>query len=147
MDLDYAEVVAAHEMTHALLDHLPIPKWLNEGIAITIENMFTSYGHSENEVYNEHHSFWNEKEIQEFWSGDSFSRSDEAQKLSYHLAHLAVKSLSTDYNTFIKFVNSAHYSDGGERAAQEYYGGTLGNLIAQLFGESNWSPEPEKWKK
>ncbi len=147
IDLSYAEIVAAHEMTHALLVHLPIPKWLNEGIAVTIENMFSSYGGSEDEaeIYKEHCSFWDEKEIQEFWSGDSFSRTDEAQKLSYHLAQLAVKSLSSDYEAFTKFVNNAHFSDAGEQAAKNCFGGTLGNLISQFFGENNWSPEPEKW--
>lgn len=149
VDLSYAEVVSAHEMTHALLAHIPIPTWLNEGIAVTIEKMIASYEPSEieAEMYKEHFNFWNEDEIQEFWSGDSFGRTDEAQKLSYHLAFLAVKSLSVDYDTFIKFVNRAHHSDGGEQAAQEFYSGTLGNLISQFFGERNWSPEPKKWKE
>lgn len=31
-ELEYAESTAVHELTHACLDHLPIPLWLNEGL-------------------------------------------------------------------------------------------------------------------
>ncbi len=40
-DVTYAESITAHEMTHSLLSHLPIPLWLNEGMAVTIEDMIT----------------------------------------------------------------------------------------------------------
>ena len=39
--LDEVEQIAAHEMTHALLDHLPIPLWLNEGMAVSLESVIT----------------------------------------------------------------------------------------------------------
>jgi len=32
-DIEYAEPIAVHELTHACLAHLPIPTWLNEGMA------------------------------------------------------------------------------------------------------------------
>ena len=38
-ELSYAESIAAHEMTHALLAHLPIPAWLNEGMAVSIDTI------------------------------------------------------------------------------------------------------------
>ncbi len=148
-ELSYAESIAAHEMTHALLSHLPIPAWLNEGMAVSIENMITGYVplRMDNETYSRHQSFWGENEIQEFWSGEVFHRADEGQELSYHLAQFAVNSLSQDYDVFIEFANKAHFKDGGEAAACEVYEGSLGNLISQFFGEGEWSPHPGLWEE
>lgn len=36
-DLDRIEPVIAHELTHSLLAHLPLPAWVNEGIAVNTE--------------------------------------------------------------------------------------------------------------
>ena len=142
-DVTTAESVAVHEMTHALLAHLPIPLWLNEGIAVNMESELTGFPllKMEKREYVKHQRFWGEEEIQEFWFGDSFSRPDEGDTLSYHLAQFAVHSLSRDYDTFVDFVNKAHHSDCGESAAHEVYEGSLGNLIAQYFGEGDWSPK------
>lgn len=147
-ELSYAESIAAHEMTHALLSHLPIPTWLNEGIAVSIENMITGSAplRMDNELYSRHKSFWAEEEIQQFWAGDAFHRPDEGQELSYHLAQFAVNSLSQDYESFCAFTNKAHYEDGGESAAGEVYEGSLGNLIDQFFGDGQWKPEPHRWQ-
>jgi len=146
-ELSYAESIAAHEMTHALVSHLPIPAWLNEGMAVGVENLITGSAplRMDNETYARHRSFWGEGEIQEFWSGESFHRPDEGQELSYHLAQFAINSLSQDYDAFTRFANKAHFSDGGEAAAKEVYQGSLGNLIAQYFGEGDWAPRPEAW--
>ncbi len=146
-ELAIAESIAAHEMTHALVSHLPIPVWLNEGIAVSIEDLITGSSplRMGKDKYTQHQLFWGEEEIQEFWSGDSFSRPDEAQELSYHLAQFVVNSLSQDYDAFIQFANKANDIDGGESAAIEVYGGSLGNLITQFFGVGDWSPRPEKW--
>jgi hypothetical protein len=101
----------------------------------------------DNEQYSRHQSFWGSDEIQEFWSGDAFHRPDEGQELSYHLAQFAVNSLSQDYESFIEFVNLAKYEDGGESAALEIYGSSLGYIIEQYFGGGNWIPNPDAWKK
>jgi len=148
-DVTYAESIIAHEMTHSLLSHLPIPLWLNEGMAVTIEDMITGTAplRMDNELFARHKAFWDEKEIQEFWSGDAFHRPDEGQELSYHLARFAVKSLSHDYERFVRFANKANYDDGGESAANEIFGGGLGGLIAQFFGDGDWAPKPQEWNK
>ena len=146
-DLSYAESIAAHEMTHALLSHLAIPAWLNEGMAVNVENLITGSSplQMDNEMYARHCAFWSENEIQEFWSGDSFHRADEGQELSYQLAQFAVNTLSQDYDAFIQFANLAEHSDGGESAARNVYQRSLGSLIDQFFGEGNWLPRPETW--
>ena len=146
-DIFYAETIAAHEMTHALTFHLPMPLWLNEGIAVTIENYITNSTPltMDNELYSRHKLFWGEQEIQEYWSGESFFRPDQGQELSYHLAQFCVDTLSKDYESFREFANKAHYSDGGEAALKEIFDSSLQDLISQYFGEGNWKPNPECW--
>lgn len=136
-------------MTHALLSHLPIPRWLDEGLAVSMEDIITSSSplRMNNRLFSQHELFWGENEIQEFWSGDSFYRTDEGQRLSYQLAQFAVDALSKEYETFIQFANKAHFSDGGESAANEVYEGSLANLISNFFGDGEWLPNPEKWPK
>lgn len=46
-----------------------------------------------------------------------------------------------------QFTNNANLNDGGEAAAIEIYGGSLGNLISQYFGDGEWTPNPDKWGK
>lgn len=147
-ELSYTEQIVAHELTHALLVHLPIPAWLNEGMAVGVEHLVTGLNPlvMDEEMYGKHQAFWNEEEIQSFWSGGAFNRADEAQELSYHLARFMVNSLSQDYETFIVFANKANWEDSGEAAAQETYGASLGNLITQYFGEADWAPNPTLWK-
>lgn len=142
-----AEPVIVHEMTHALVSHLSIPLWLNEGMAVNVENNFTGYSglRIDNEMIQAHQGFWGEEEIQEFWNGDSFSRTDEGQRLSYELAQLITNTLAQDYDVFVNFVNKAHFSDGGKQAASEIYEGDLGGLLVNLLGEADWSPKPELW--
>lgn len=146
-DLMNAEPIAAHELTHALLAHLPIPLWLNEGLAVNIEDHLTGFNsfRMDKEMVERHLVFWGEDEVQEFWSGDSFDRIDEGQELSYHLAQFAVQFLSQDYGNFQKFVNSAHHSDAGESAAHEFFEGSLSGLLTNLLGDYDWSPKPELW--
>ncbi|MEM7390866.1 MAG: hypothetical protein AAF492_00850 [Verrucomicrobiota bacterium] len=144
-DLLYAGSITAHEMTHALVSHLPIPAWLNEGMAVNIENMITRSAPlgMDRELFEKHQNFWGEDEIQEFWTGASFHRPDEGQELSYHLAQLMVNSISHDYGSFIAFANLSDFRDGGESAAHEIYGKSLGRLIANILGEGSWAPKLE----
>jgi len=132
----YAESIAAHEMTHAVLGHLTIPTWLNEGMAMSVENAVTGSSplHMDNDAYNHHQSFWRNDVIQEFLSGKSFDRTDEGNELSYQLAQFLVYTLSKNYNEFKEFVNQAEFSDGGESAAMKVYGCSLTALIEQFLG-------------
>lgn len=142
-EIQSAERVAAHELCHALLDHLPIPLWLNEGITVNIENMIigTRSRIMDHVMIKEHEEFWDKDKIQEFWSGDSFSRPDEGNHLSYHLSQFLVQSLSKDYKLFKEFANKADYADGGESAAHSVYNNSLGYLIEGLLGNGDWAPK------
>jgi len=147
LEMSTAEATSAHELTHACLRHLPIPLWLNEGLAVTIENEICGYQplQMDTERFSRHAGFWNADTIQEFWSGFSFNRTDEGSNLSYELARLCVRSLSHDFDVFANFANTATFEDGGESAAIEAFGGSLGGLVHQFFGDGAWSPDPDDW--
>ena len=147
-ELALVEAVVAHEYTHAFLAHLAVPLWLNEGIAVTMEDAVTGASplRIDAEAFARHRKFWGGDEVQEFWSGASFFRPDEGNELSYQLARLAVRALSPDYERFREFVLRAEYRDAGESAAQEVFGTSLGKLIEQFFGPGDWVPAPDRWR-
>lgn len=147
MEMLEAEATSAHELTHACLRHLPIPLWLNEGFAVTMEDEIcgTAPLRMDRERFSEHAAFWNAETIQEFWSGESFNRTDQGSELSYELARYCLRSLAHEYDVFSTFANCATFEDAGESAAIENYGGSLGGVIHQFFGEGDWSPNPESW--
>ena len=146
-EIDYTFQVVAHELTHALLNHLPIPTWLNEGLAMNMESMLTGGGSFiYKEKFNMHQRFWGFDEIQEFWQGTAFGRPDEGQELSYHLAQVLVANISENKNGFTKFANLANWQDGGEAAMSQVFDLSLGDLIDNFLGEGNWWPQPEKWQ-
>ena len=141
-DLSETEATIAHELTHCYLRDLPIPLWLDEGLAVTIENDICSNRplRMDAERMAEHNGFWNKDTIQEFWSGESFARVDEGNGLSYELARYCIRALAHELTPFIEFTRHANFADGGEAAAVEVFGGSLGGLIEQFFGPGDWSP-------
>lgn len=148
-ELGEVERIAAHELTHACLMHLPLPLWLNEGIAGNMEDLLT---HSapfvcSHEFIERHQCFWRKNRIQQFWSGASFFQPDEGHELSYHLARLVTKILSHDYPTFRQFVLTVNAEDGGESAVQQHFGGSLGDVIVQILGNGEWTPKSTSWEK
>lgn len=136
------EATIAHELTHCYVAALPLPLWLNEGLAVTFENEICCNRplRMDSDRLAEHHAFWNEDTIQEFWSGRSFGRTDEGNELSYELARYCVRALAHDREPFIEFAKNATFEDGGEAAAVAVYGGSLGGLIEQFFGAGDWAP-------
>lgn len=148
-EINLAEPIAAHELTHACLSHLPIPLWLNEGIATAIEDsLFNTHPlRFDNELHRRHKKFWNENTIQEFWSGRSFYRPGESNELSYNLARFSVDALAKDFTVFRKFALAAHHNDSGQSASKEIFGVSLGLVIEAFLGKGNWSPQPGSWNE
>lgn len=143
------ERVMSHELTHALVSHLPLPLWLNEGIAVTMEEAIAGGMHARRtvELLDQHPDFWNEDTMQEFWSGASFSRADEGNGLSYGLAHLLTTNLAHDFERFRGFALAAHAADAGESAARDHLGISLGHMVGALLGEGDWEPQPARWTR
>lgn len=151
-DLHAIEPVIAHEMTHGYLSHLPIPAWLNEGLAVNAEMRLAathSSVYSPQQMREKHQRFWTEKEIQGFWSGQSFLRGGDASLLSYDLARIVVDQLSAmDWARFKRFVLAANGADAGTAAADDHLGMELGATICALLEKEaslSWSPNPSGW--
>ncbi|MGJ7603281.1 hypothetical protein ACSFA7_02985 [Variovorax sp. LT1R20] len=150
-DLSAIEPVIAHEMTHSALSHLDLPRWLDEGLAVNTERRLAGAGpatHTPQELRRKHLAFWGETEIQEFWSGESFFRTDDGNLLSYELARILVELLAKDWLPFAQFVSTARHEDGGADAASEIFEADLGALACALLErepDPRWSPTPETW--
>lgn len=154
-DLRAIEPVIAHELTHACLIHLPMPAWLNEGLAVNTEQRLCpppadTFGHraSPQQMHGRHRAFWGPAEIQEFWSGKSFLRTDEGNELSYDLARIIVAQFANDWDRFRAFVRAADLADAGAAAARAHLGADLGAVAAALLeraASDEWAPQPRLW--
>ena len=153
-DLPQLEATIAHEMTHASLSHLPLPLWLNEGLAVNTEQRLAgapreTLGAPER-LHERLRRFWSVVSIQAFWSGDSFHEPGDSNELSYALARILVEQLAKDWRPFTQFVLHADRADAGAAAAGKHLGVDLGELVTALLEREtpkSWSPDPEKWEK
>lgn len=146
------EPVIAHELTHCLVSHLPLPAWLNEGIAVNSERrIFPQLAHPSaqqyfpHEMVAKHAAFWSEQTIQEFWSGKSFLRPDEGNMLSYDLATKITALAARDFDAFRRFALRADGVDAG-LAAESELGYPLHHLVEAILGEGPWEPRPGAWQ-
>ncbi|MBL4671388.1 MAG: hypothetical protein JKX81_03940 [Arenicella sp.] len=148
IDLHNAEPIAAHEMTHALLNHLQLPTWLDEGLAVNMEAAICGFPSPplDRQMFDKHQAFWGEDKMQEFWRGDSFSRPDDGPELSYQLARILVTNLAENYDAFVAFANKADRRDSGEAAIEDVFDISLGDMVTNFLGEGEWWPKPETWK-
>jgi hypothetical protein len=151
-DLRIIEPTIAHEMTHGVLTHLPLPLWLNEGVAVNTERRLAGSGsrlHTPAQMRDKHRRFWSGRKIQEFWSGESFARTDDGNMLSYDLAQIIVEHLAKEWPSFKAFVLAADRNDGGAAAARTHLGVDLGALASALLerrSAADWTPDPSTWK-
>lgn len=152
-DLHAIEPVIVHELTHASLAHLPIPAWLNEGLAVNTEQRLSPPRHrgaDPRQMHARHLRFWGEDEIQQFWSGKSFLRNDEGNELSYDLARVLVSQFASDWPRFRAFALAADLADGGAAAALEHLDLELGIAACAVLEQTAsdaWSPHPELWRE
>ena len=150
-DMFMMEPTIAHELTHCLLQHLPIPCWLNEGMAVNTERRLHPLPgrplYTPEEMHEKHLAFWNAKTIQEFWSGKSWLRQDDGNMLSYDLATHFVSMAAQDFDAFRKFANAAKWEDAGDSAAREHLGYPIAHLFEAVVGEGSWQPDPDAWKE
>jgi hypothetical protein len=156
-DLRELEPVIAHELTHACLDHLGIPLWLHEGLAVNTEARLSGARSSRyaleemqrlQEVHDKHLVFWNEARMQAFWSGEAFHTPGDDRTLAYDLARVMVEMMTKDWDAFRAFANAARWEDGGAEAARQHLGIDLGEYACALVQKEHspaWSPDPAQW--
>jgi hypothetical protein len=150
-DLRSIEPVIAHELTHACLGHLPIPAWLNEGLAVNTEFRLCPPPQAPadpRQTHARHLKFWGPQEVQEFWSGKSFLRNDEGNELSYDLARILVSQFASDWDRFRRFALMADLADGAASSAKEHLGIDLGAAVCAVLEretQESWAPSPAAW--
>lgn len=151
-DLRSVEPVIAHELTHSCLSHLPIPAWLNEGLAVNTEFRLCPPPQPPSNLRQQHarhKNFWQPELIQEFWSGKSFLRSDQGNELSYDLARILVSQFAADWARFRQFALSADLADAASTAARAHLGVELGAAVCAILErepEPAWEPRPGLWQ-
>jgi len=148
-EISVMEPTIAHELTHCMVQHLSLPAWLNEGIAVNTEQRLCPPVRPlfmPEEMREKHVEFWNESTIQEFWSGKSWLRPDEGNMLSYDLAKNFALLAAGDFDAFRGFANAADVADSGNAAALKHLGYPVKNLAEAVLGEGPWEPKPELWK-
>ena len=145
--------VLVHELTHGCLAHLPIPVWLNEAMAMRMEDAIC---HSnsltlDREIYQQHSAHWNSQTIQQFWTGESWEIPGEGFDLSYTLAQVIWRKIEVDLGAHrqavLEFIASADKKNAGEAACNRIFGVNLGELVGDFLGEGDWSPKPDMWPK
>jgi hypothetical protein len=142
IDTRSAQHVLAHELTHNLLCHLPIPLWLNEGLAVTLEKLVTQRRLIlDRELAERHRNHWNETNIQAFWAGKTFNIPGDDSQLSYSLGEILVNLLSEKGADFIEFVKAADWRDGGQNAAVNFFNLGLEESLGGFLGPGNWRPQ------
>jgi hypothetical protein len=146
-DLYAAQSLMVHEMTRNCLTHLPLPLWLNIGIAVNTERQLVHSkscgGCGSGNMHDRLAAFWNETEMPGFWSGASFQRGGEAAELSFELARVMVELLAKDWQSFGSFAVNASADDAGSAAARTYLDIELGELVCALLERdyrAEWSP-------
>jgi hypothetical protein len=141
----YSHIAITHELVHNNLFHLPIPTWLNEGLAQRVEGIVVGRAAGlDREMAQRHREFWDEESMQRFWAGQSFHEPGESVELSYHLGLLLVESLSASGAAFLDFVAEADWRDGGQDAAVRMLDQDLGAVVGGLLGEGNWRPNRKR---
>lgn len=151
-DLRIVEPTIVHEMTHSCLSHLPIPAWLNEGLAVNTERRLSPPSAPDlltpHQMHAKHRAFWDPDKVQEFWSGKSWLRTDDGNMLSYDLARILVSEFAADWESFRRFTLNADISDAGFSSALEHLNIDLGAAVCavlELEPNESWRPTPEKW--
>lgn len=127
----------------ALSDRL-MPAWLSHGLAEHASRQLSGDRQDDRIPTHLLGSFWDESEIQAFWSGQAFAPQDERYALACSLACLLVDQLSSSPGPLWQFAAHAACEDAGAEAAREMLGIDLGALAAALLGHApqvSWSPK------
>jgi hypothetical protein len=135
----------AHELSHYYVAHLPLPRWVNEAVAMTMESDGGNAHLPRGKAAEKHFDFWTPENIQEFWYGESWREGHPAFGLSYQLAAILFDILRSELHptpeTKRAFVRDAHRSDAGEASAREHLRVDLGEVVEVFLGPGDWSPQ------
>ncbi len=147
-EVDVAHTIR-HELVHHSINHLRVPRWLHEGLAVTIERSLGSRRVQmlSDDLPERHHQFWNEKMIQRFWAGTSFGEPGESVELSYSLAEVLLQLLAKEREDFLAFIEAVDCDDAGQTASMDCLGKCLGETVGTFLGPGNWRPQRKAIKE
>jgi hypothetical protein len=127
--------ILAHEIAHAFLYRLPLPLWLDEALAMTIEGRTMGQLSGDRDIIHNMRNFWRESDLDSFWNGCSFHGTHDEIKHSYDLALALFQNIkSSQPENVSAFVSSADRADAGASAACDHLGISLGEIATQLIG-------------
>lgn len=134
--------IIAHELTHALLQHLPIPAWLNEALAQRVQS--AAFPGSARPLYarhiTEHRRYWRRRGLRDFWRGACFNEHRRGQRLSYQLAEMLLQIAVERFSARTRaFVIDARWEDAGEASARRHLGVSLADLAEPVLGPGDWA--------
>ena len=142
------QITLTREMTSNLIAHLPLPLWLSAGLARLssaelglglVFNQMKEIRLAEDPI----RECWQRNGLLQFWSGSAFSLPDQRQKRAYQLSEILTRTLLVDAKArvnFAAFVAAAHQDDGGEAAALQHLGASLGHWAGEFLGPGEWAP-------
>lgn len=160
---EYAEYsvrrTLAHELTHFALGALPLPRWLDESLAMHFEDQLGGgelpladrlgcvfEAVSTSALMREFCGWWTEDRMQGFWRGDLWNSEDDEQSLCYEMSRMLFRVLRQPVEKaplrFRAFIRAADAADAGEAAAREHLGVPLGELASEILGPGDWAPRP-----
>jgi len=120
----------SHEICHALLSHLRLPRWVEEGLVQIAEGRIQGKDSGDTFPGQIHSEYWRDHTFAEYWLGSAFHISGDGQHLAYGLAHRMVSDLlKFPHDQFIAFVLAADSRDAGQAAAIEHLGKTLAQCL------------------
>jgi hypothetical protein len=133
--------VLPHELAHAHVGNLPLPTWLNEGIAQMVARRW-KYDFTA-ELGSNARLFWRTRGLDRLWSGEAFGvpRVGEETIFAYIFSELLVKEIrSLGEGDFRRFLLIAQREDCGEAGCKEVYGFGLKVWAQRLLGAGKWDP-------
>lgn len=145
-DFGERQLVVAHEMTHAFTHLHGLPLWLDEALAMRMEQVMLDTPGVPMDIERQatFSSFWSAERIQHYWTGFGFAMPDDTQDMCYELSRLLFAYLlERDRDATRRFVAAATWEDAGEAAARAVFRVPLGDLMRNVLGPGDWNPDPE----
>jgi hypothetical protein len=142
-----------HEMTHVYLSDRSLTKWLEEALAMRMEEALCGPGKSgpRADLFERHMAWWSPESIQHFWKGGSWRAAGDGFGLSYDLARRIWRDLEglrgASQSALMSFIGGASTADAGEQSCREVFGIGLGQVAGKILGKGDWSPRPEVWEE
>jgi hypothetical protein len=140
LESDTLDGALAHELIHASLRNFDTPKWVEEGLAMSVEiNMsHRSSPLADMDRIKELRSFYQINDPSTVLDDDAFWAPEKSDK-SYDLSFLMVSSLIRNRKNFFEFIEAVSDDDAGEKALLEIYG-----LDIYEFARHSIFPVPPK---